>query len=74
MRVTEKLEFYADDNFTPLGYIDMDGLDIKGVKDWNEDAIKEEAKLESKLSKHKSPQEEKKLSKSLRKESRSNKK
>ena len=34
MRVSEKLEFYAE-NSAPLGYIDMDGLKIKGVKVWD---------------------------------------
>lgn len=40
MRVSEKLEFYAAQNCAPLGYIDMDGLKIKGVKVWDEDKIK----------------------------------
>ena len=40
MRVSEKLQFYDAQNSAPLGYIDMDGLKIKGIKIWDEDKIK----------------------------------
>lgn len=49
IRVSERLEFFSNDSLAPIGYVSLDGLDVKGVKEWDQEEIIQGAKLENKL-------------------------
>lgn len=45
VRVSERLEFFTNDSLSPIGYVPLDGLDVRGVKEWNQKTVLESAKL-----------------------------
>lgn len=40
VRVTDRLEFFSTDSLAPIGYLPLDGLDVRGIKEWDQEAIR----------------------------------